>query len=167
MFHAYTARAALEGAITSRLVPANTSSAIQQRSPAGVSADFQLEISQSLRNVMSGGNNDAVHGCRLVADPVLAIDWSFWTHQSTMHSPLSPLGRKGSHNTWREFASAPTTNGPFAPIKVISDSLEASAFLGKYDDGIVRLTSAENLSVTIALSGTFFLARPPLHPLHL
>ncbi|KAH8611327.1 hypothetical protein ERJ75_001011700 [Trypanosoma vivax] len=72
-----------------------------------------------------------------------------------MHSPLSSLGRNGSHSTWCEFTSAPATNGPLAPSKVSSDSLEASAFLRKYADVIVRLTLAENLSATAALSGAF------------
>ncbi|KAH8619879.1 hypothetical protein ERJ75_000127000 [Trypanosoma vivax] len=105
---------------------------------------------------MSSDGGAAVPGCRLVADPVLAIDRSFYMLQSTMHSPLSSLGRNGSHTTWCEFTSAPTTNGPLAPSKVSSDSLETSAFLGKYADVIVRLALAENLGVIIALSGTFF-----------
>ncbi|KAG8341598.1 hypothetical protein TRVL_07576 [Trypanosoma vivax] len=77
-----------------------------------------------------------------------------------MHSPLSSLGRNASHSTWCEFTSGPTTNGPLAPGKVSSDSLETSAFLGKYAGAIVRLTFSENWSSTDALSGTF-LARTP------
>ncbi|KAG8338932.1 hypothetical protein TRVL_10242 [Trypanosoma vivax] len=85
----------------------------------------------------------------------MAIIRSFCTHQSTVRLPLAPLGRNGSHNTWCEFTSALTANGPLAPSKVCSDSLETSAFLRKYVGVIVRLTLAENLSVTVALSGTF------------
>ncbi|KAH8610536.1 hypothetical protein ERJ75_001091400 [Trypanosoma vivax] len=113
---------------------------------------------------MSGDDSVVVPGCRLVADPVLAIDRSFCTHQSTMHSPLSPLGRNTSHSTWCEFTSAPTTNGPLDPSKVTSDSLEVSAFLGKCADVIVRLTLAENRSVTVALSGTSFSRTPTSTP---
>ncbi|KAG8339971.1 hypothetical protein TRVL_09199 [Trypanosoma vivax] len=113
---------------------------------------------------MPGDGSAAVPGCRLVADPVLAIDRSFGTHQSTMHSPLLPLGRNGSSNAWCEFTSAPTGNGPLAPSKVFSDSLETSAFRGKYADVIVRFSSVENLSVTVALSGTFFSRTPTSTP---
>ncbi|KAG8342343.1 hypothetical protein TRVL_06835 [Trypanosoma vivax] len=113
---------------------------------------------------MSGDGSAAVPGCRLLADPALAIDRPFRTHQSTMHSPLSSLGRNGSHNTWREFTSAPTANGPIAPSKVSSDSLETSAFLAMCADAIVRFTLAENLSVTAALSGTSFYGMPAPTP---
>ncbi|CCD19229.1 hypothetical protein ERJ75_000859500 [Trypanosoma vivax] len=164
MFHAYDARACLEGPIASRPVPTRTSNVIQYWPVSGLSVDFQLEISQSLRKVMSGDESAAVRGCRLVADPALAIDRSFCTHQSTMHSLLSSLGPNGSHNAWCELTTAPAANGPLAPSKVSSDSLEASAFLGKYADVTVRLTLAENLSVTVALSGTFFSSTPTSTP---
>ncbi|KAH8610347.1 hypothetical protein ERJ75_001110600 [Trypanosoma vivax] len=81
-----------------------------------------------------------------------------------MHSPLSSLGRNASHNTWCEFTSAPTTDGPLAPSKEFSDSLETSAFLGKYADAIVTFTLAENFSVTDALSETFFSRTPASSP---
>ncbi|KAG8343544.1 hypothetical protein TRVL_05630 [Trypanosoma vivax] len=101
---------------------------------------------------MSGDDGAAVPGRHLAADSVLAIDRPFCTHQSTIHSPLS-LGRNGSHNMWCEFTSAPTTNGPLAPSKVPSDSLETLGFLGKCADVIVRLTFAEKRSVTV--TGSF------------
>ncbi|KAG8346902.1 hypothetical protein TRVL_02259 [Trypanosoma vivax] len=113
---------------------------------------------------MSGDVSAAAPVCRLVADPALAIDRSFCTHQSTAHSPLSSLGQNGSRNTWREFTSAPTTNGPLVPGKVSSDSPETASFLGKYADATVRLTLAETLSVTVVLSGTFLSRTPASTP---
>ncbi|KAH8617206.1 hypothetical protein ERJ75_000398900 [Trypanosoma vivax] len=113
---------------------------------------------------MSGDDGAAGPGCRLVADPVLAIVRSFCTHQSTMHSPLSSLGRNGSQNARCEFTSAPTTNGPLAPSKLSDDTLEMSAFLWKYADVIVRPTLAENLSVAVAFPGTFLSSTPTSTP---
>ncbi|KAG8344079.1 hypothetical protein TRVL_05095 [Trypanosoma vivax] len=164
LFHARGARVGLEGAITYRLAPTRTSNVIQYWPVSGLSVNFQLETSQSLHNTMSGDDGAAVHVCRLVADPALAIDRLFCTHESAMHSPFSSLGRNGSHSTWCEFTSAPTTDGPLAPSKVSSGSLETSAFLAKYADAIVRLTLAENLSVTAALSGSFFSRTPTSTP---
>ncbi|KAG8343171.1 hypothetical protein TRVL_05994 [Trypanosoma vivax] len=124
-------------------------------------ADWTSTFNCGLR---TWGEGCAVPGCRPVADPALAIFRSFCAHQSTMHSPLPSLWRSGSHYTWCEFTSAPIDNGPLVPSKVSSDSLETSAFLGKYADAIVRLTLYENLSVTAALSETFFSRTPTSTP---
>ncbi|KAH8608290.1 hypothetical protein ERJ75_001345100 [Trypanosoma vivax] len=113
---------------------------------------------------MSGDERAAVPGCRLVADPALALVGSFRTHEATMHAPLPSLGRSASHNTWCEFTSAPAANGPLGPSKLPSDSPETPAFLAKCVDVIVRLTLAENLSVTVALSGTSFYGMPAPTP---
>ncbi|KAG8339647.1 hypothetical protein TRVL_09525 [Trypanosoma vivax] len=80
-----------------------------------------------------------------------------------MRAPLSSLGRNRSHNTWCEFTSAPTTNGPRATNKVSSDSLETSAFLGKCADAIVRFALPESLCHCRSLR-TFFSRTPTSIP---
>ncbi|KAH8606631.1 hypothetical protein ERJ75_001493800 [Trypanosoma vivax] len=102
-----------------------------------------------------------VRGCRPARSGI-------GNRQAVLHAPVGyalPLvatRRNGSTTRGVSYARS-TTMARVLPARC-PRSLQTSVFLWQYADAIVRLTLAENLGVTVALSGTFFSRTPTSTP---